>query len=208
MMAVERYQVGKNAYNRRERVSIGMGAEDAEALRDAFVELAKWTTPEKRIAPAVAWATAILEQKNMPFDPNAWCYSDSDKDWRRKNERRSAEWYAITILQTAEWMRQMIDKGDARMAADFGLDLGELIAEGRFILGALAGTAARGGKEKAANAREKVESRIAECRRQAVALWRRHRDSSATEVARNIKNVRLAPSYIRKKITDLDPKKR
>jgi hypothetical protein len=211
-MAVERYTVGKNAYNKRERISVGMGAEDADAMRDALAELARSPkTPEARLEPAVQWAKATLERKGMPLDPNAWCYAE--KAWRLKNERCSAEWYAVKILHNADWLRLMIERGEARMAADFALDLGELITEAHFILEAFAGPPHKGGKKKAENALRGVESRIAECRRQAAEKWNQRPDRTASEIARYIKvmgpkGTPLAPGYIRKKIADLAPKKR
>jgi hypothetical protein len=201
---VERYTVGKNRYNKRLRASYGMGPEDAAALRDALS--APLAIAEARLEPALEWAISTLAQAGFSLDPNAWCYSD--KEWRRKNERRSAEWYAITIIHKADWLRRMLEKGDARMAADFALDLGELITEAHFILGAFAGTAALGGERKAANNRAAVKGRIDECRRQAVEVWKRNSTLSASEVAAHIKNIALTPGYIRKKIADLDPKKR
>src|SRR5688572_27974613 len=105
-MAVERYRVGRASYNWRERASFGIGAEDAKALRDALGELLRSPkTPEARIEPAVQWAKSTLEQKGMPLDPNAWCYAE--KTWRLKNERCSAEWYAIKILENADWLLRM-----------------------------------------------------------------------------------------------------
>ena len=208
-MAVERYTVGKNAYNKRERISVGMGAEDADALREVLS--GPWAIAEARLEPAVQWAKATLARKGMPLDPNAWCYAE--EAWRRKNERCSAEWYAITILDNADWLRRMIEKGDARMAADFALDLGELITEAHFILEAFAGPPHKGGKKKAENALRDVESRIAECRRQAAEKWNQRPDRTASEIARYIKvmgpkGTPLAAGYIRKKIADLAPKKR
>jgi hypothetical protein len=128
-MTVERYRVGRASYNWRNRVSIGMGPEDAAALRDALS--APVAIAEDRLEPALQWAHATLEQAGKPLDPNAWCYAG--RTWRRQNERRSAEWYAITILHKANWLRRMLEKGDTRMAADFSLDLGELITEAHFI---------------------------------------------------------------------------
>jgi hypothetical protein len=205
-MTVERYRVGRASYNWQNRISIGMGAEDADALREALsgpVAIA-----EERVEPAVRWATATLQQKNMPLDPNAWCYSD--KDWRRKKERRSAEWYAIKILQEASWLRLMIEKGEARMAADFALDLGELITEAHFIFNVYV----RQGMNAAAHTnslkRQDPEraARSERWRTLAAAAWEKDPTYGALAIAERIEPDPTKRRTCRRVIGPLNPRKR
>jgi hypothetical protein len=210
-MTIRRYKVGKT-YNARERVSVSGESlntkEGAEALSEAFREMAKSTTVEGRIAPAVRWSTATLERAEMPLDPNAAIYANPD--WRRRNERQSAEWYAIRILRSAKFMHMFIARGDASLAADFTLNLAEAATEGKFLFGYFGRNASNGGKTKAEDAQEEVGARMLECRRQATKLWRRHPDWSSQEVARHIKVLGakgrlLSVGHVRKKIADLKP---
>ena len=67
----------------------------------------------------------------MPIDPNAPCYGDPA--WLRENERSPLVWYAINILNTVRMLRLQIEHGDAKLAADFALDLGVLATEAKFV---------------------------------------------------------------------------
>jgi hypothetical protein len=144
----------------------------------------------------------------MPLDPNAWCYAD--KYWRRNNERRSAEWYAIKILHKADWLRRMIEQNDTRMAADFALDLGELITEAHFIFNVYV----RQGKAGAAEAKLSDGHRARKAKREhwrarAKELWAGPPPwRNQTEVATKIDPDRRKRRNIIRAISDLDPRKR
>jgi hypothetical protein len=213
-MTIKRYLVGRT-YNVRRKVSVSKESlstqEGASILFDCFREIGQSTTIEGRIAPAVSWSTATLERAQMPNDPNAPIYSEHD--WLRANERRTAEWYAIKILQSVSFLRTFIQRGDANLAADVALDVAEIVTEGKFIFGYFGRNASEGGNAKAADVRPEAEARILECRRQATKLWRDHPDWTASDVARHIKvagatGKPLSAGYVRKKIADLRSKKR
>jgi hypothetical protein len=206
-MPVERYKVGRR-YTEREHTAADFA--DPEAVREVMESLAaRDYTVEGRLADAERRATAYLQRANMPIDPSAPPYGDPA--WLRANERKSLDWYAINILNTIRMLRKQIERGELWHAVDFALDLGGLAAEAKMIQ-YMASNPAQGGKTKASQDRRAVDDRIAIYRQQAEEKWRGNPALKASEVARYIKGPkegpRLAPNYIRKKIADLDPKKR
>jgi hypothetical protein len=64
-------------------------------------------------------------------DPRARPYGDPT--WLRNNERKSLDWYAISILNTVQIVRKQIERGDVRLAVDLALDLGVLATEAKMI---------------------------------------------------------------------------
>jgi hypothetical protein len=173
-MPIERYKVGR-LYTRRERARADFA--DPEAVREVMNDLASRDyTVEGRLADAERRAEAYLKRANMPLDLRAGIYGDSA--WLRSNERKSLVWYAINILNTIRMLRRQIERGDASLAADLALDLGELFTEAKFIQ-ELTGKQAEGGRAP----REEVAQRHAEWRREAERMWERHPKWSTTRVA-------------------------
>jgi hypothetical protein len=184
-MPVERYKVGR-AYTRRERVVITnpLTPEDTKAL-NLPTESIHQPGPAYlwRIEPWLEWARWMLKGKGLPPDASAPIYFD--KEWRRKNKRRSAAWYAVRMLLTARDLGLFVDRGDAAMAANLALDFGELTTEVR-VIEYKARNAAAGGKGKAAERHADVEQMRDEWRRAAAEIWSRHPTWSATAVAGRI----------------------
>jgi hypothetical protein len=204
---IDRYEVGR-AYTKRCRARVALT--DLDGMRAVMKALAASDpTVQGRLADLESRATAHLKHKKRPLDPNASIYSDPA--WLRDNERKSLVWYAFKILNTIRMLRKQIERGEVWHAVDFALDLGGLAAEAKMIQ-YMASNPAQGGKTKASQDRRAVDERIAIYRQQAEEKWRENPALKASEVARYIKGPkegpRLAPNYIRKKIADLDPKKR
>jgi hypothetical protein len=128
-MPVERYKVGRSYTERHHGRA---DSADAEAVRTLMEEMAaRDSTVEGRLADAERRAIKHLQGNGMPLDPNAPPYCDSA--WRRENERKSLDWYAIEILNTIRILRRQIERGDARLAADLALDVGVLATEAKIV---------------------------------------------------------------------------
>jgi hypothetical protein len=199
-MAIERYSVGRVGTKRQHSKA---DFADSETVRTVMEEMAAGGpyTVEERLADAERRATAHLQHAGMPLAPSAPPYGDPG--WLRRNERTSLVWYAIKILNTVRFLRQQIERGDARLAADLALDLGVLATEARFVQ-ARTEKQGQGGRAQ----REEAAQRHVAWRRQAVEIWERHPTWSASEVARLIaKDAGCSFQTVRQKIPDLDPKK-
>lgn len=188
-MPVERLKLGR-AYTRRERLVLTCPVSPAD--RTEFLPREAVSAPGPsyvwRLKPALEWARTVLERTGLPLDPNAAVYAD--RAWRLANERRSPEWYAIQILMVGRDLRLFAERGNAAIAADLGIDFGELVTEAR-IAGYFDRNAARGGQVKAAERRAEIEERSDEWRRQAAEYWSRHPRWSAMTVAGRIDPARL-----------------
>jgi hypothetical protein len=187
---VERYEVGR-PYTRRRRVKVALA--DLDGMRAVMEAMAASDfSVEGRLADLEAQAA------EMPRSAH-------------EKQRESLGWYAGRILDTIAMLRRQMERGEIGLAVDLALDLGVLATEAKMIQ-YMTSNPAQGGKTKAWQDRRAVDERIAIYRQQAEEKWRRNPALKASEVARYIKGPkegpRLAPNYIRKKIADLDPKKR
>jgi hypothetical protein len=201
---VERYTIGRK-YNERQLVDVSLEnltPEGIQAIEQGLEAAAAAATIDGRIAPAVAWATKILQERNLPEDHNALMYSNAQ--WQRKNARSAPEWYAIRILQAAHFLRLFAQRNDCEMAAQYALDLAELVTEAKFILGVVVRNASHGGKAtKLSDKRQEQQLQHAEVRQKAVAIWSKRPSYSCRRVAKAIDPMRI--EAIRKIIADLKP---
>src|SRR5687767_4191094 len=114
-MPIERYPVGRSG---TEREHAKADFADPEAVRTILEEMMSHTLAvDGRIANLEHTARVFLQRNGVSDAPNAPRYSDPT--WLRENERKSLVWYSIEILRTADWLRKMIEGGNAKMAADF-----------------------------------------------------------------------------------------
>jgi hypothetical protein len=125
----EHYKVGRS-YTRRQRIRVALS--DVEEVRAVFNAIvATDLTVNGRLADAEQWAAEHLRGAGLPVDPCGPPYSDPA--WRRDNERKSLDWYAISILNTIRLLRKQIERGNIKLAVDFALDLGVLATEAKMI---------------------------------------------------------------------------
>jgi hypothetical protein len=165
-MAVERYRRGRS-YTARHYASADL--DDPEAMLTVMEEMAASDpTVEGRLADAERRAMAHLAREKMPLDPHGPPYGDPA--WLRENERRSATWYAVNILIVIRTLRKLIERGDARLAADIALDLGILATEAKMIQ-YMASNPAEAGKAKASAQRAEVERQHTRWLAEAGRLW-------------------------------------
>jgi hypothetical protein len=199
-MPIERYPMGRS-YTEREYAKADFA--DPEAVRTVIEEMmSRNFTVEGRVADLERGAIAYLQQEGMPDDPNSPCYGDPA--WLRDNERWSLIWYAIEILKTIRLMRKRIERGDARLAADFALDLGVLATEAKFIQ-QRTGKQGEGGRAP----REEAAQRHAAWRRKADKIWKRHSTWTTSQVARLVaKDAGCSFQTVRPVIADLNPNKK
>jgi hypothetical protein len=198
---VEHYTVGRG-YTKRQRVSVDFA--DLDGMRAVMNELAASNTSvEGRLAGAEQRAIAYLQGKGMPIDPSAPPYGGSA--WRRENERKSLDWYAIEILNTIRILHLQIERGDARLAADLALDVGVLATEAAMIQYNVH-TATEGGRgNKASDRRREQRQAREQVRARAEDLRRRHPSWSVSRIARDIDPAR--ERSIRRTIKDIKPRK-
>jgi hypothetical protein len=196
---VERYTVGRG-YTKRQRVSVDVA--DLDGMRAVMNELAASNTSvEGRLADAEQRTITYLRGKGMPVDPSAPPYGDPV--WRRENERKSLDWYAIEILNTIRILRLQIERGDARLAADLALDVGVLATEAAMIQYNVH-TAAGGGRGNRESDRQREQHQAREHdRARAEDLRRRHPSWSVRRIACEIDPAR--ERSIRRTIADLKP---
>jgi hypothetical protein len=167
-MAVERYKVGRS-YTARQRARANL--DDPEAVRALMKEMAAGGpyTVEARLADAERRAIKHLQQAGMPLDPRHPSYGDPA--WLRENERRTAVWYAITILNTVRILRKQIERGDVLAAVDFALDLGVLATEGRIVQERVGGSIRGGEGFKTSTRRDDKKVRDGAYIAQAIKEW-------------------------------------
>jgi hypothetical protein len=190
------YTVGRG-YTKRHHAKADTA--DPEAVRTVMEEMAA-AGPfgvEGRLADAEQRAIAYLQGK----DPSAPLYGDPA--WRRENERKSLDWYAIEILNTIRILRRQIERGDARLAADLALDLGVLATEAKMIQ-YIAGNTNRGGQGfKTSDKYQEVAAQHAAWRAQADELWKKKPRYGALAIAKLIDPARA--ETIRKVIVSRKP---
>ena len=186
-MPVERYPVGR-PYTKRHHAKADFA--DPEAVRTVIEEM-RAALPfgvEGRLADAEQRAIAYLQGKGMPLDRNAPPYGDPA--WRRENERKSLNWYAIEILNTIRILRQQIELGDARLAADLALDVGVLVTEATMIQ-FVAGNTGRGGQGfKTSDKYQEVVAQHAAWCEQADEFWKTRNSWGALAIAKLIDPLR------------------
>ena len=198
-MPIKRYTVGR-VYTKRTHAPVALT--DLDGMRALMNALASSDpTVEGRLADAERRATAHLKRAKMPLDPRARPYGDPT--WLRDNERKSLDWYAISILNTVQILRKQIERGDVRLAVDLALDLGVLVTEAKMIQ-YMASNPARGGKDKAAARRAAVAQDRAQWCAEADRLWKPPRQKwGALAIAKLIDPTRF--ETIRKVIADRKP---
>jgi hypothetical protein len=109
---------------------------------------------EERIAAMEQGAKKFLEAAGLPVDPVAKvCYTRDGIEWQgntlsavEDEERLTLKWYSAKFLNDLRIARGAIERGDAELAADMGLTLGELATEIRIQFGYFTLTGADGGK--------------------------------------------------------------
>lgn len=202
-MPVERYKVGRS-YTERHQAKADMA--DPEAVPTVMKEMMAHGcfTVDERIAVAERRAVAHLQQAGMPLDPNEPRYHEPI--WLRENERKSLDWYAIRILNTIQILRQQIDRGDARLAANFALDLGVLATEAAMIK-YVAGNTGRGGQgfKTSDKYQDVVAQHAAWCER-ADEHWKTKTSWGALAIAKLIDPIRA--ETIRKVIRNRKPRRK
>jgi hypothetical protein len=127
-----------------------------EAASEAPKYLAGDYSFEGRIAVLERGAKKILEDAGLPSDPAAEVrYKRDGIEWRGQalgavadEERLTLKWYAAKFLNELRITRAAIERGEAALAANLALTLGELATEVRIQFGFFAQTGASGGKKK------------------------------------------------------------
>jgi hypothetical protein len=198
-MPVERYTVGRVG---TERTHAKADMDDPAAVLEVMEGKAARGpfTAEARISNLERQAVAILKRNGKPIDPDAPDYADPT--WQREEERYSLVWYAIEILSTAALLRRMIERGDASMAADVALDLGELVTEAKFIQVRI-----RPNRKGGLARREEIEQRHEEWREEARQKWAKRPLASTTDIAGKIaKPAGVSLKTVWPVIADLKPK--
>jgi hypothetical protein len=78
--------------------------------------------PERNLAAARLWATAVLRRHGIKFH----------RAERNPSVRETLAWYAWEVRQRIYWTRRYITDGDARMAASEAFLVGQGLALGEF----------------------------------------------------------------------------
>lgn len=171
---------------------------------------------ERKLRQAEEKAWKVIEDLGLPkrldgHGPSLANFEEHDqfRTASAKDKRRFV--HARDVLISAREVRERLDRGDVVGATNYAryLELDPELFEDARRGAKVRRSASEGGKTTAAANRPDQQARRDEWRRDAEDIWRRHPGWSASAVAHEIaKGCNYKPDTIRRKIGDLNPRKK